>query len=493
MPRIGGWLDKRLDLQSVRRALLDREVPDRLTWWHTLGSAILTVFTILVLTGIVLATYYSPSPDHAYESVRYIDRQVAGGSFLRGIHHWAASAMVVLVMAHMIRVFVTGAYKFPREANWLLGVFLFVIVMGFSFTGYLLPWDQKAYWATQVGTAMAGTTPGIGGFLLEVLRGGAQLGAATLTRFYAFHVLWLPGLFGALVLVHIVIVIRQGIGPSPSDLEFGAPPRTNTPEYAEYYRDAYQAAKRTGIRFWPDIIAKDIVVSTAILLVILLLAAAFGSPLEVPADPNDASYVPRPEWYFLPLYQLLKMVPGSWEAIVAVGVPTVLIISLLALPLLDTRSKRSFRHRPLAVATLVVLLAASGLLFGAAIREAGPKVPAEVGRVLSSKERAGRSLFRGTGCLDCHIVADEGSDDGPDLTDIAMRHSMAWLHSYMEAPSRFDHEVPEDTSTRMPAFGPPVLSHQEIDELATYLVTLRGNAPPDSTPDLRDVWPDTDQ
>ena len=230
MLRIGAWFDERLDLQSVRRVLLDREVPDRLTWWHTLGSAILTVFVVLVLTGIVLATYYSPSPDHAYESVRFIDRDVAGGSYLRGIHHWAASAMVVLVIAHMIRVFVTGAYKYPREANWFLGVFLFVIVMGFSFTGSLLPWDQKAYWATQVGTAMAGTTPGIGGFLLEVLRGGALLGAATLTRFYAFHVLWLPGLFGVLVLVHIVIVIRQGIGPSPSDLEHDAPPRTNTPE-----------------------------------------------------------------------------------------------------------------------------------------------------------------------------------------------------------------------------------------------------------------------
>ena len=156
------WLDERLDLLRAKRDLLDREVPDRLTWWHTLGSATFTVFLVQAITGITLATYYSPSPDHAYESIQFVTREVASGQLLRGIHHWGASAMIILIVAHMIRVFSVGAYKYPREVNWMLGVGLFVVVLGFSFTGYLLPWDQKAYWATAVGTNIAGTTPLIG-------------------------------------------------------------------------------------------------------------------------------------------------------------------------------------------------------------------------------------------------------------------------------------------------------------------------------------------
>ena len=182
------WLDERVDLAGVRRALLDREMPGGLTWWHTLGSATLAVFIVQVTTGTILAMYYSGSPDHAYDSVRFLEAQVASGALIRGIHHWGSSFMVVLVIAHMLRVFVTGAYKYPREVNWLLGVGLLFIVLGFGFTGYLLPWDQKAYWATQVGTNIAGTTPVIGGALVKILRGGEQLGAATLSQIGRAHV-----------------------------------------------------------------------------------------------------------------------------------------------------------------------------------------------------------------------------------------------------------------------------------------------------------------
>src|SRR6266571_4459431 len=245
------WLDERIDLRRAKRDLLDREVPDRLTWWHTLGSATLTVFLVQLITGVTLATYYSASPDHAYESIQFINGQVASGTLLRGIHHWGASAMVVLIVAHVIRVFAVGAYKYPREPNWLIGVGLFLLVMGFGFTGYLLPWDQKAYWATAVGTNIAGTTPLVGGWLVAVLRGGAELGAATLSRFYAFHVLWLPLLLGALVLVHLAAVIRQGIAPRTKALEEGAPRRTSDPLYPAYYQESYAATKRGGVRFYP--------------------------------------------------------------------------------------------------------------------------------------------------------------------------------------------------------------------------------------------------
>ena len=478
------WLDERLDLAGLRRTLLDREVPDRLTWWHTLGSATLTVFLIQVITGVVLATYYAPSPDHAYESIRFIDHQVASGALLRGIHHWGASAMVVLILAHAVRVFAVGAYKYPREANWLVGVVLLLVVMGFSFTGYLLPWDQKAYWATAVGTNIGGTTPVVGGYVVTLLRGGAELGSATLTRFYAFHVLWLPLALGAFVLVHLVIVVRQGIAPLPKTLERGAPLKTSDPAYPAYYRHAYAATKRGGVRFWPDIIGKDALVALVVVAVIVLLAATFGAPLEPPADPTDSAYVPRPEWYFLPLYQLLKLVPGSLESLVAFGVPAALILVLVALPFFDRKSTRNLLHRPVGLVALLLLLGGSGLLIGAAVREAGPAVPPEVGRPLSSRERAGRALFHSQQCTGCHKLAGKGGDQGPDLSEIGLHHSAAWLHSYIEAPSRFHPD------TKMPTFGPPVLSHEEIEELAEYLASLHGVLAPGVEPQYVDTFPE---
>ena len=479
-----GWLDRRVDLAGIRRALLDRDVPDRLTWWHTLGSATLTVFIVQIVTGVVLATFYAPAPDHAYESIRFLERQVTAGALLRGMHRWGASAMVVLVLAHMIRVFTMGAYKYPREPNWLLGVLLFFLVMGFGFTGYLLPWDQKAYWATQVGTSIAGTTPLIGGFVAKALRSGSQLGAATLTRFYAFHVLWLPLLLGLVILVHLALVIRQGIAPRPRALEEHAPPHTSDPAYAEYYAKAYAATKRGGTRFWPDIIAKDIVASFVVIVILLLLALAFGAPLEPPADPTDSSYVPRPEWYFLPFYQLLKLFPGSMESTIAVGVPLLLVIALLGLPFYDRGSRRNLLHRPLALASLGVLLGGSAILLGAAVRDVQPNVAPESGKPLTSIERAGRALFQRQ-CAGCHVVGREkGGDEGPELTDIGARHSPAWLHSFIENPSNFHPD------SKMAPFGPPVLSHQEIEELARYLSTLQGLPGREVKVEFRDTFPE---
>ena len=474
------------------RGLLYRDVPDRLTWWHTLGSATLTVFLVQIVTGIVLATYYSPSPDHAYDSIQFIQRDVVNGGLLRGIHHWGSSAMVVLALAHMVRVFSMGAYKYPREPNWLLGSMMFMIVLGFGFTGYLLPWDQKAYWATQVGTSIAGTTPVIGGKLATLLRGGAQLGTATLTRFYAFHVLWLPLTLGAFVLVHLALVIRQGIAPRPVALEQGAPPRTTDPSYPHYYDTAYAATKRSGVKFWPDVVGKDLIVSCVVVVSLVLLALTFGSSLEAPANPTDNAYVPTPEWYFLPFYQLLKLVPGGLESTIAVGVPLLLVVTMLALPFFDTRSRRNLLHRPAALISLTVLLGGSAILLGASVRGAPPEVPREVGRPLSSDERAGRALFERQ-CASCHVVAGlkasenkvKGKDTGPELTAIGLRHSASWLHSFVEDPTRFHGDT-----ARMAAFGPPVLTHQEIEEVALYLSSLHGLPGHAVRPDIQDTFPE---
>jgi len=339
--------------------------------------------------------------------------------------------------------------------------------MGFSFTGYLLPWDQKAYWATAVGTNIAGTAPLIGAALVALLRGGSELGTATLARFYAFHVLWLPLVLTVLALFHVVVVVRQGIAARPRDLEVGAPPTTKDSRYPAYYREAYAASKRGGMRFWPDILGKDAIVSAGVVLGIVLLAALFGAPLEAPADPTDTSYVPRPEWYFLPIYQMLKLVPGSLESLIAVGVPTVFLLVLLGLPFFDRGSTRNLLHRPAAMIALGLVLGGSGFLIGAASRGPSGGEPA-VGRPLSSVERAGHALYQSQQCGGCHRVAGQGGEEGPDLTTVGLRHSVGWLHSFLESPSRFHAE------SRMPAFGPPALSHQEIEELAQYLSSLRG-------------------
>ena len=478
-----GWLDRRIDLQGIRRALLDREVPDRLTWWHTLGSATLTVFMVQVVTGVVLATFYAAAPDHAYESIVYIQQQVAWGSLLRAMHSWGASLMVVLVLAHMVRVFSMGAYKYPREANWLLGVLLFFLVMGFGFTGYLLPWDQRAYWATQVGTSIAGTTPLIGGALAKLLKSGSQLGAATLTRFYAFHVLWLPLLLGSIIFLHLAMVIRQGIAPLPQALEDAAPARTSDAGYEQYYDTRYKATKRAGVRFWPDVIAKDIVASLGVVVLLLILAKTFGAPLEAPADPTDSSYVPRPEWYFLPFFQLLKLFPGSMESTIAVGVPALLVLALIGLPFYDRNSRRHLLHRPAGLISLSLLLGGSAILLGAAVRDVQPGVAPETGKPLSNAERSGRALFERQ-CSSCHIVGGKGGDEGPNLSAEGAHRSPAWIHSFVENPLHFH------ADSKMSPFGPPVLSHQEIEEVARYVSTLRGARGRELKQEFHDTFPD---
>ncbi len=211
-------LDERTGIVGVYKTVFDRKIP-KVNWWFTLGSASLFLFSVQVVTGILLSVYYVPSPDHAYDSVQYIMTGVQFGWLIRGIHHWAASLMVLVVFLHMLRVFFYGAYKYPREITWVTGVVLLLATLGMGFTGYLLPWNQKAYWATTVGTSIAGTVPGIGDFILRALRGGTDLSAVTLTRFFAAHVWMLPLVILTVIGIHLYLVIRNGISAVPKDHE----------------------------------------------------------------------------------------------------------------------------------------------------------------------------------------------------------------------------------------------------------------------------------
>jgi len=203
------WLDERLDFDNLYKGLLDRPEPEG-NWWNTLGSASLFLFVMQGLTGIFLTVYYTPSPDHAYDSIQYIMNDLAFGWLIRGIHHWGASLMVLVVFIHMVRVFVTASFKYPRELTWLVGIGLLLLTVGMGFTGYLLPWHQQAYWATTVGTRIAGSVPFIGDFILKILRGGPDLSALTLQRFFSAHIWILPGLLAALIGAHLFLIIKHG-------------------------------------------------------------------------------------------------------------------------------------------------------------------------------------------------------------------------------------------------------------------------------------------
>lgn len=207
--KILAWLEERLGLNDLQKSLLERPEPKG-NWWNTLGSASLFLFILQGLTGIFLTVYYTPSPDHAYDSVQYIMNGVAFGWLVRGIHHWGATLMVIVVFIHMLRVFATASFKYPRELTWMLGVGLLVATLGMGFTGYLLPWNQRAYWATTVGTQIAGTVPLLGEFILKTLRGGSDLSALTLQRFFAGHIWMLPLVLAGLIGAHLYLIIRHG-------------------------------------------------------------------------------------------------------------------------------------------------------------------------------------------------------------------------------------------------------------------------------------------
>ncbi|HBY08549.1 MAG TPA: cytochrome b6 [Chloroflexi bacterium] len=216
--KFADWLDARVGWRGVWEAIFLRKLP-KTNWLYTLGSATLFVAVNQAVTGILLTLYYVPTPDHAYDSVQYITTQIPAGWLIRGLHHWGASAMVVLTVLHMIRVILYGSYKFPREVTWFTGVVLLIVVIGFGFTGYLLPWDQKAYWATTVGTRIAGTPPLIGDWILRVVRGGEELTAVTLARFFGVHVWVLPATLLLLVGIHLYLVVRNGITAKPGKEE----------------------------------------------------------------------------------------------------------------------------------------------------------------------------------------------------------------------------------------------------------------------------------
>jgi menaquinol-cytochrome c reductase cytochrome b subunit len=232
------WLEERSGLVGGIKYFLFRKVPGDTNWFHTLGSATLTAFLVQALTGVILAMYYKPDPNSAYQSINQITNDLTLGWLVRGMHKWGASVFIILLFFHMARVFLFGAYKYPRELNWIVGVTLLVVGMLEGFTGYLLPWDQTAYWATVVGININGTAPILGPFLADFLRGGAEIGPETLARFYSLHMLIIPGLIFALIGLHLYLVVRLGVS---------SPPWSRTEAGGDYVEPVATTDGRTGL------------------------------------------------------------------------------------------------------------------------------------------------------------------------------------------------------------------------------------------------------
>ncbi len=291
MNRFLDWLDDRSGIRGLVKEALYEKVPGGARWRYVWGSCLTFAFFTQVVTGTLLWMSYSPSAQTAWESVYFIQYQVWGGWFLRGVHHYMAQAMIVLLVLHLMQVMIDGAYKAPRELNFWFGIALMGVTLALSLTGYLLPWDQKGFWATAVATNFVAEVPFVGPMLQKIIVGGVEYGHQTITRFFAFHAGVLPAALIGLVVGHIYLFRKHGIHVKE--------PRPK--------RDSY---------FWPDQILKDGVACLAVMLAVIVLTLYFkGAPLGPPADPSN-EFPARPEWYFLFLFQLLKYVPAFWGAII---------------------------------------------------------------------------------------------------------------------------------------------------------------------------------
>jgi ubiquinol-cytochrome c reductase cytochrome b subunit len=386
MKRLVEFLESRAGASSLWRAFADEPTSIRRAWLFTLGSAALFALVVQVVTGLALALSYAPTPDHAWESVKAIQTKLPAGAIVRGLHHWGASAMVVLAALHLARTFLFGAYRKPRELNWLVGVALLLLILAFGFTGYLLPWDQKAYWATVVGTKVPAALPVVGAAASRAMAGGTTVGAATLTRFYAVHVILLPILTLGLVAAHLLLLRKHGHAGPTSEPDPRQP-------------------------FFPYQAARDAVAGLAVVLLLFALASGSPAPLERLADPSDTSYVPRPEWYFLPLFQLLKFFQGPLEPIGTAVLPGVSMLLLALVPWLDRGASRRPRDRkPVLAAGAIVAAGILALLVFGALD--APKVKARsglgAGDVPDPRILGGLAAYERRACASCH-----GSETSP--------------------------------------------------------------------------------
>ncbi|MEO8678414.1 MAG: cytochrome b N-terminal domain-containing protein, partial [Vicinamibacterales bacterium] len=421
LPRIADWLHERTGYRTIL-ALARDPSPHRVHWAYTLGMALLALLIVQAASGVTLMLYYVPSPTHAYDSVRYIEREIPLGWLVRGIHYYGASFLVAIAAVHLLRALWFGAYKAPREFTWLSGFVLFVLIVAFGLTGYLLPWDQLGYWSTVVRANIAGTTPLVGAQVAALMRGGPNVGALTLSRWYALHVAVLPAALTLFTVTHLYLVRRHG-------------------------RAGHYVKPDATPRWMPTQMVRSNIVAGAMLGVLMWVALRIKAPLESMADTGDFSFIPHPEWYFLWLFQLMKLTQGPLEAVGAPVVLMVVIGFLVMLPFLDRSEDRHPRRRRSVMAATTIGLAGISFLTWMAARElAPPRDPS----AWSPVAIAGHGIVSRKACLKCH-----GADSvGPSLTRGHIAHDTAWIKNHLSDPDVMApgiRPIPFDAPTRSEA------------------------------------------
>lgn len=444
--RLGAWLEQRAGWRKLMHEGLDEPIPGRSRWAYVFGSGLLFIFVSQAITGVFLTLYYVPSADHAHTTVSFIQKEVWAGAFVRSIHSYGSSAMVVVLLLHLGQTFLYGAYKNRRELLWLAGCFLFLLVLGMSFTGYLLPWDQKAYAATAVATNILAEVPWVGSGLKKLLRGGNEMGTLTLSRFFALHILIIPALIAGTVAAHVFLFRRAGAAGPP------LPPE--------------KLAILPVEPFFPRQVFKDFTFGVALIAVLAYLALRHSTLLGPMANPSDPTYLPRPEWYYVPVFQWLKYWHGPASVLGIVVAPALVFLALFLVPFIDRSPERRPLRRPIANGIFFAVFA--GLIWlgfrshqgdmedpsvrsKLAAQEAEEKrfstaafEPEQTGtsaasvqgtRALSAKQAKGALLFVSESCSGCHGAEGRGGAGLFALRGLDKRYPGSHLTSLLHHPN----------------------------------------------------------
>ncbi len=409
------WFDKRTGWWSAARAFFNERIPASAGWPQAIGSVALFLFLVQAFTGVLLSLNFAPTSSEAYDSLQYIVREVTGGRVIRGLHYWGASMMVVVLVLHMIQVFLSGAYKRPREVTWMIGVVLLLTTLAFGLTGYLLPWDNRAFWSTVVTTEIAGQAPGLGPYVQRLMGAENGVGAVTYARFYSLHTVVLPVAALLLIGLHLYLVRRHGVTPAASDARPGRP-------------------------FFPAQALKDVLMMFAAFAILFVLAVAAPAPLEGLADPTEHDYTPRPEWYFLFLFQALKFFEGPLEPIGSVVLPGAAVAALFAAPFLDRTGVKRAAERTFAIALVALCIVGWASLTLAAVvttpRSGGEGADGrtvETWAPAAPVDLAGLGYFRAAQCSTCHDLVGQGPKQGPTLAGFTPRKSRAQFEDHVKA------------------------------------------------------------
>ncbi len=461
--QVGEWFDARLQLAAPIRETVEHPVPrSTASWWYVFGSAALVIFCLQLVTGILLALTYVPSAGEAWSSLQALNHDITLGWFIRALHGWGSNFMVAIVLIHMTQVFLFGAYKFPRELTWIIGVFLLLMTLGMAFSGQVLRFDQDAYWGLGIGASIASRVPVIGPAVVRLMLGGPIIAGATLSRFFALHVFVVPGLLIGFVALHVLMVLKLGIN------EWPMPGRIV--RRATYVREYHELTKKDGEPFVPYAVWKDMFFAGCILLAIAACALYFGpfGPTGRP-DPTIIQTVPKPDYFFLWLYALLSLLPPSLETPALLIGPVVVILGLLLLPFLSGEGEKSWKRRPIAVLTVMLLAITLGTFTHLAEYTpwspemnawSGAAVPARFVHGTTALERQGALVFQVKQCRNCHSLADSGGQRGPALDEVAVRLTQDQLIRQVI-----------QGGGNMPSYGKS-LSPAETTALVAFLETL---------------------